>query len=127
MYDIHIYIHIRQLVRVHFNLESPLGGFHILTGSIAVSDVTDLDSFNQCKHYTDDTLVGESLTIPCDVTRLARYVAIVLRQSDVKLYFCDVEVLAGLRTFSLHLQIVRYLINVRVYTMSGEFFCVIVI
>ena len=80
---------------------SPLGGFHILTGSTAAYDVTDLDSFDQCKHYTDDTLVGESLTISCDVTRLARYVAIIRRASDVRLHFCEVEVLAALGAFSV--------------------------
>ena len=91
--------HALHFVRFHLILESPLGGFHVLTGSSAVSDVADLDSFDQCNHYADDTLVGESLTITCDVALLARYVAIVRRQSGVKLHFCDVEVLAGLRTF----------------------------
>ena len=91
--------HALHFVRFHLILESPLGGFHVLTGSTPVSDVSDLDSFDQCKHYTDDTFVGESLTITCDVIRLARYVAIVRRQSGVKLHFCDLEVLAGLRTF----------------------------
>ena len=79
----------------HWITESPLGGFQILTGNTAASDVTDLDAFDQCKNYTADAPVGQTLNVACDVTRLARYVAIVRRASDVKLHFCEVEVLGA--------------------------------
>ena len=98
-----------------------LGGFQVLTGNTAASDVTDFNSFAQCKNFTGDAPAGQSLTISCDVTNLARYVAIVRRASDVKLHFCEIEVLTALGLYPCNSALFRMVYQISHGVTAGVY------
>ena len=78
--------------------ETVLADFEVLLGYNAAYDVTDLDSYTLCHHFTGATEAGATMSINCDVRQQARYVAIVKRASDVKLHFCEISVLSTIGT-----------------------------
>ena len=77
-------------------LGTGLASFDVLVGQLAASDVTGLDAFTLCHHYSGSLPAAEYIAeIPCDDgSHQARYVAVIRRGTDVTLQFCELEVVA---------------------------------
>ena len=78
-------------------LETVTTSFDVLLGQHAASDVTGLDAFTLCHRYKGSSPAGEStVEIYCDGDSLrGRYLAIVRRDANVALQFCELEVVTA--------------------------------
>ena len=78
-------------------METALTDFDVSVGPHAASDVTGLDAFTLCHRYSGSLPVAGSVTaINCDNDSLqGRYVAVIRRDTDVTLQFCELEVVAA--------------------------------
>ena len=74
-------------------METALASFEVLVGQHAASDVTGLDTYTRCHHHSGSIPAGATEKIDCDDDSLqGRYVAVIKRDSDVTLEFCELEV-----------------------------------
>ena len=78
-------------------LETVTTSFDVLLGQHAASDVTGLDAFTLCHRYDGSSPAGQStVEIYCDGDSLrGRYLAIVRRDANVALQFCELEIVTA--------------------------------